>query len=253
MSHPKYQIAMNSIIGTREEQQDYALCKVDGNRAIAIVCDGMGGLAGGTLASKMAAEKLTELYMNKNFEESVPEFFLKSIDILDELIFNLKNENGEKLNAGTTLVAAVIEKDNLYWLSAGDSRLYILRGCEFIQVTRDHNYFLILDQMIKNGEISEKQYDLEAVKGEALISFIGVGGIEVMDNNDSPLKLLHDDVILLSSDGLHKALMDDETAQILKMPDIEESMDALMANASENARMSQDNTTCIIIRYARTL
>jgi len=248
MDHLKYEIAMKSAIGTREEQQDSAFYKADEKRVIAMVCDGMGGLDGGALASKIAIEKLNELYENKSPDEGLPDFFLKSVDILDETVFSLKNKDGEKLDAGTTLVAAAIEEDNLYWLSVGDSRLYILRGSEFVQVTRDHNYFLKLNQMINQNEINKKQYESESVKGEALISFIGVGGIEVMDINNIAFKLLHGDIILLSSDGLCKALADEEIAHILRIPDIQESMDKLISSASEKAQRSQDNTTCIVVR-----
>ena len=249
MSHSKYEITMKSIIGTREEQQDCAFYSAKENSVIAMVCDGMGGLDGGALASKITIEKLNELYENKNPDEALPEFFLKSVDILDEIIFRLKNQDGEKLDAGTTLVAAAIEGDNLYWLSVGDSRLYILRGSEFVQVTRDHNYFLKLNQMIKEKEINEKQYESESARGDALISFIGVGGIEVMDINNTAFKLLHGDIILLSSDGLYKALEDEEIAHILQMPNIEESMENLIATSSEKAQRVQDNTTCIIIKH----
>jgi len=244
-----YEIAMKSVIGTREEQQDSAFYKVDGQGVIAIVCDGMGGLSGGAIASTATVEMLKKLYENKDIDESLPEFLLKSVDILDEHIFHLKNGDGKKLDAGTTLVAAVIEKGNLHWLSVGDSRLYILRGSEFVQVTRDHNYFAKLEQMIKEKEISPMQYRTEAIKGEALTSFIGVGGIELMDINNSPFQLLHGDIILLSSDGLYKALINEEIVRHLQLPNIEESVSTLISKASEASKKFQDNTTCIVIKY----
>jgi len=250
MNYSKYEIKMKSIIGTRDEQQDCAFYKNDNDKVVAMVCDGMGGHDGGTLASRTTIEKLKDLYENKDSAETLPEFFLKSVDILDEIVYNMKNQDGERLDAGTTLVAAAIEKDNLFWLSVGDSRLYILRSSEFVQVTRDHNYFLKLGQMIKESEINEMQYKTESSKGEALISFIGVGGIEIMDINNTPFKLLHGDIILLSSDGLYKALRDEEIAQILQISDIEESMETLIAKSTEKAQGIQDNTTCIIIRYS---
>jgi len=249
MKASKYEAAMKSVIGTREEQQDYGYYKVDNQRVVALVCDGMGGLDSGTIASTVATNKFKELYEHKNPAQAIPEFLLNSVDILDEYVFHLKDEEGKKLAAGTTLVAAIIENDSLFWLSVGDSRLYILRGNEFVQVTRDHNYFLKLNQMLKEDAINQEQYSAEAKKGEALISFIGLGGIDVMDINNTPFKLLHGDIILLSSDGLYKALSDDEIALCLQKADIENSLEALISKASDKAKMSQDNTTCIIIKY----
>ena len=244
-----YITMMKSVIGTRDEQQDSAFQKVGNESAVAIVCDGMGGLESGKIASLSATEKFKELYEKKDPGEAFPSFFLKAVDILDEFVSHLKNADGERLGAGTTLTAVAIENDMLFWLSIGDSRLYILRGDELVQVTRDHNYFLRLDQMLKEQEINESKYQAEAARGEALISFIGMGGIEVMDLSNTPFQLLPNDTLLLTTDGLYKALSDEEIKQCLCITDIEEAVMTLINKASENARKAQDNTTCVIIRY----
>jgi len=244
-----YIATMKSVIGTRAEQQDSAFQKVNDQGVIAIVCDGMGGLESGRLASIATIEKFKELCEKKDPSEAFPSFFLKAVDILDEFVFHLKSESGERLGAGTTLASAAIENDNLFWLSIGDSRLYILRGDEFVQVTRDHNYFLRLDQMRQEKEINESQYQAEAIRGEALISFVGMGGIEVMDLSNAPFKLLPKDTLLLTTDGLYKALSDEEIKQCLYITDIEEAIATLINKASEKAQKAQDNTTCVIIRY----
>jgi len=248
MIKAKYTVAMESIIGTRDEQQDCAFTQVDNLTAIAVVCDGMGGLESGRTASAATIAKFKELHEKKDPAETYPAFFLKAVDILDEFVFHLKDENGERISAGTTLVAAAIESNNLFWLSIGDSRLYILRGNEFARVTRDHNYFLRLDQMRREKEISESQYQAESVRGESLISFVGVGGIEVMDLSNAPFNLLPNDTILLTTDGLYKTLSDEEIKHCLYIEDVNESITALINTANEKALPFQDNTTCVIIR-----
>lgn len=245
----RYKMAMKSIIGTRDEQQDRAFQMANSCGAVAVVCDGMGGLENGRAASIATVEKFKELFGKKDPNESFPEFYLKSIDILDEFVYHLNNKNGERVYAGTTIVAAAIEYDRLFWLSVGDSRMYILRGEEFVQATRDHNYFFRLNQMINENEIDENEYQREAAKGEALISFVGMGGIEVMDINNEPFKLMPSDTILLTTDGLYKALSDEEIKQCLQIADVEDALDTLVSKASDIAYRSQDNTTCVIIRY----
>ena len=240
---------MKSVIGTRDEQQDCAYQNVDNQRVLAIVCDGMGGHESGGLASAITIEKFKELYERKDPAESFSAFYLNAIDILDELVFNMKNEYGERLGAGTTFVAATIDDDELSWLSVGDSRLYILRNDEFVQATRDHNYFLRLEQMKLENEINENQYQAEAVKGESLISFIGMGGIEVMDINHSPFKLQSNDTVLLSTDGLYKALSDNEIMDCLRRKTVEDALSALIGSVEAKAHQFQDNTTCIVIKY----
>lgn len=72
--------------------------------------------------------------------------------------------------SGTTLVAVIAENNRLYWASVGDSRIYILRGRDMIQVTRDHNYMLRLQQMVDNGQMTLQEAQAKKQK-EALISF----------------------------------------------------------------------------------
>jgi len=244
-----YKTAMKSVIGTRNEQQDQAFEMANDSGVVAVVCDGMGGLENGRVASVATVEKFKELFGKKDPKEPFPEFFLNTIDVLDEFVYHLNNRGGERVRAGTTIVAAAIEKNDLYWLSVGDSRLYILRGEEFVQVTRDHNYFFHLNRMISDREINEIEYIREAVRGEALISFVGMGGIEVMDINNEPFKLQPGDTILLTSDGLYKALSDEEIKHCLRRTDVDDASDALVGMASKIAYRSQDNTTCVIIRY----
>ena len=245
----RYKVAMKSIIGTRAEQQDRAFQVSNNQGAFAIVCDGMGGSECGSAASLAVVEKFKELYGKKDPLEAFPEFYLKSIDILDECVYHLRNKNGKRAYAGTTIVAAVIEHDELFWLSVGDSRMYILRGDEFVQATRDHNYFFRLNKMLGEKEIDESQYQIESVKGDALISFVGMGGIEVMDISKEPFKLIPGDTILLTTDGLYKALKDEDIKKCLQTTNVETATDVLVRKASEIAYRAQDNTTCIVIRY----
>lgn len=239
-----FQYAMKSVIGTREEQQDFAIYKEIAENFVAIVCDGMGGLNGGSVASKVAAETFIHTMENKGDDENIPQLLLRSVDIMDEKVFSLKNDQGAKLNAGTTFVAVVIENDNVYWLSIGDSRLYIMRNNEFMQVTRDHNYELILSSMPPNYVPSEDELN----RKEALVSFVGMGGIEIMDLSQNPVKLLPGDKLLLTTDGLFKALPDNLIKAILdENSDAETTADKLITNAENNSIECRDNITLIYI------
>jgi protein phosphatase len=244
----KYTVAMSSILGTRDEQQDSAFYHSEDGCVFAVVCDGMGGLAEGQTASFVALEKLKELFFSKNKSESYPNFFLRAVDILDESILRLKSKDGGRLSAGTTVVSVVIDDDKLFWLSAGDSRLYLLRGREIVRVTRDHNYFLTLNQLKEENHIDQERYATECLKGDALISFIGMGGIQVMDINEKPFHLLQGDTILLTSDGLYKALPDEEILRILSGGNVEKALDDLIARSVACSTTFQDNTTCVVIR-----
>jgi len=244
-----YTIAQQSIIGTREEQQDCCFAHCTENHAFAVVCDGMGGLGYGSKASAVAVAKLRELLAQVQAQEPMPAFFLRAVDILDECVVNLKDNKGEKCNAGTTIVATAIDYDKLYWLSVGDSRLYILRGNEIARVTRDHNYLLSLKKMKQDAEINTLQFNQEAKRGEALISYIGMGGVQIMDINETPFQLLPDDIVLLATDGLTKVLCDEEILAIMRGSELKQALSTLVEQATKKAIRSQDNTTCVAIQY----
>lgn len=247
-----YEAAKRSFLGTREEQQDFALFKKEKQSLFAVVCDGMGGLKGGSEASMIAATEMMTLYEKKEKEESISEFLLNAVDILDEKICNLVDENNAKLHAGTTIVAVSVEEDRLNWLSVGDSRLYIIRGKEIVQATRDHNYNLNLKAMLESGALSEQEYNKEKVRGESLISFIGIGGIEVMDISRKPLILQNDDYILITTDGLFKLMSDQEIMQIIKSgKNVNESADLLIEGSLKRAVKYQDNTTFVLIKFGK--
>lgn len=237
--------SMKTDIGTREEQQDYALCINEPGLFAAVVCDGMGGLDGGYAAAYNAAECLAEIIKKRDGAESISDLFLRSVDILDERVCALKNEKGEPAKSGTTVVAVVIENGNLYWLSVGDSRLYLMRGNELVQATRDHNYALVLDSLPK--EYVPTQEDIS--KKEALVSFIGIGGVEVMDISNNPVSLIKDDVVLLTTDGLFKALGNEQIKSIICNSESTESAACeLLSQAKINSPQSRDNITFVLIK-----
>jgi protein phosphatase len=248
----RYEAALRSVVGTRDEQQDCAYVRSDSGGVFAVVCDGMGGMGDGGIASVTAVEKLKDLYFSKRTKEAYHAFFLKAVDILDERVFMLKDSEGGRRLAGTTIVAIAIENEELFWMSVGDSRLYILRKNEIARVTRDHNYLLRLDQMMREKSITKTQYDDEAPKGEALISYIGIGGVQVMDINEVPFPLLAGDAILLASDGLYRFLGDEEILPLLQAGGAADAADALIRGATEKAVRFQDNTTCVVVKCIDT-
>jgi serine/threonine protein phosphatase PrpC len=243
----RYEMSASSVAGSRREQQDSFRVRESEGRIAAIVCDGMGGLADGALASKTAADKFIELYAGKAPGVCWTDFMVGAVRELDECVYKLSDARGVRLRAGTTAAAAVIDGDKLCWLSVGDSRLYIARDGETQRVTRDHNYFLTLNSA---KTLTREQYEAEAKRGDALISFIGMGGIDVMDVNSLPLTLLPGDALLLTSDGLYKAVREDEIGRILcdSLPDKAQRLTYL----SESSGPRRDNTTCIVIKCLRS-
>ena len=100
--------------------------------------------------------------------------------------------------------------------------------------------------------ITQEEYEAEIVKGEALISFLGVGRINLVDHNNEALMLIPEDMIVIMSDGLYKLVSDEEIQRIIEnFSNITEALQALDMKAKKNARNRQavrDNMTIAIIK-----
>lgn len=241
---------LSSIIGTRNNQQDSLYIKCGEKASIGIVCDGMGGMEGGELASQTAVKILAEDFETYP-ETKVPWFLRQEAVKMDEAVAELTDTGGRAMNAGTTIVAIIIQGNQLYWLSVGDSRIYIMRQNEFIQVNRDHNYKMRLDAQREADMISEEEYYIRMEKGEALISYIGMGDVSLMDINQVPFPLIDGDVVLLCSDGLYKRLENEEIQEIIQseLPDVDEAANKLTRIVMDRTTGSQDNTSVILMQY----
>lgn len=247
------EIAEYSILGTRSYQQDYASVMVDGSCVVVVLCDGMGGLNGGERASSLASKKLIEDFMHRDQSVEINDFLKREAELIDRRVANLKDETGRALGAGTTLVAAVVIKDLFYWISVGDSKIYLLKGGILKSINREHNYRLILSESLKNGKINRQTYDAEekTKRADALVSFIGMGGLQLVDGSRFPINLETDDIILLCSDGVTKSLSDIQIQSIINdnafNPRI--AAERLVDMSLEYSKGGQDNTTAVILTY----
>jgi protein phosphatase len=240
-------------IGTREQQQDAifvsnTVCFKRGEapRVLGVLCDGMGGMEMGGDASRLVVESLASNLPAIESCENINAFFEDAIHNLDAEITNRYGRG----TSGTTLSAAVVEGNRLYWASVGDSRIYILRKDEIVQVTRDHNYMLKLKDEVSKGIITDEEANANPKK-EALISYIGAGGIELIDSNKDPFMLENGDIVLMCSDGLTKSLSDADIARIISehYGDIRETARLLPLFAFDAGSGSKDNTSVILIQY----
>lgn len=249
-------VGVSSIIGKRESQQDSV--RSDSNyfyserkKMISVLCDGMGGLNGGERASALCTYVLYDAFHNKSDATPVPAFFRSTVQKADEAVRTMENENGEPLrNSGTTLVSVVIEEDNLYWASVGDSRIYIIRDKEILCITKDHNLMMLLKERVRRGEISQQEADSNPKK-EALVSYIGMGGVRYIDMNSKPFQLLDGDRIIMCSDGLYRCITDGEIMRTIYRygHDAQAAAEALTSLAQDKNLRDQDNTSVVVIEY----
>ncbi len=247
---PTIQVGASSVIGARSSQQDSLLNLYRHPFHLGVICDGMGGMEGGELASQTATGILAADFIKLSPRENISEFLSKEAFQMNKAVSELRNKKGEPINAGTTLVAVIINQDRLYWISAGDSRIYHFRDGEMVQLTRDHNYGLTLDILLRRGVLSTDEYMEESAKSEALISYLGVEDLRLVDSNAEPIILRRDDMLLLCSDGLYKTLGNGKILNLMyRYQSAQETAGKLTSCAMEMGGRHQDNTSVIVYRY----
>lgn len=250
-----------SDAGNRKYQQDAVFVspsqKLAANRktrVMAAVCDGMGGMTDGGLASKTAIERLAQGFsrIEKEAVVHIPTFFVQGIKAIDKEINSFPKEQGK--GSGTTMVAVIAEDNYLYWASVGDSRIYILRDDNMMRVTRDHNYRLRLQEMVDSGQITQEELEANKQK-EALISFLGIGNVSLMDVSQIPFEMQLGDIVILCSDGVTKTLPDFQIRDIMRNDAVsmQEKAKILVEAAVRGNTHSQDNTSVAILQYTEAL
>lgn len=240
-----------SFIGTREYQQDRMSIFETERYRIAVVCDGMGGMEYGEKASQLAIDILKEDIPLQLGDKDIHRFLNKEIEKINGEVCKIVDNSGRHIDTGSTIVMVAETYGKMFYFSVGDSRVYRITESSIEQLTKDHNYKMRLDAKLAANLISREMYDKEMKRGEALISYLGVGKELLIDANYECLRLNKSDCILLCSDGLYKALPPEDILNIVNrnrdrihlVPDI------LIETAMDHSPRGMDNTTIVIGLY----
>ena len=193
----------------RSQNQDaYNIVEFGHDRALMIVCDGMGGAKSGNVASSMAAEAfVAEVRRSQRLAlsvERVKQILLGALELANKAVYEHAKLGDEYSGMGTTLVAAFLLKNTAVVINVGDSRAYHFSAQGVHQVTRDH---LIVELMVQRGELTPEQ--AKTYPGKNLIT--RAVGTEPEVEGDLYVQELHkDDCLLLCSDGLSNEMDDQE-------------------------------------------
>ena len=167
----------NSNVGMqRQKNEDYYKVFTYAGYNIYIVADGMGGYQGGEIASKMAVETISssiETAIDKGLIETKNGIGLTIIDSIKRAnlkIFEYAKKDEKYKNMGTTIVVVVEKNKKLYYVTVGDSRIYILSN-KLKQISKDDTYVAAL---VKDKIITEEEAKVHPQR-HVLTKALGIG------------------------------------------------------------------------------
>ena len=235
-------------IGARSDQQDSFFVSDDtgdGQKSVlAVVADGMGGLSNGGAVSSMVVRTCMEVFYQQPEVSSAQDTLLRMAMAANRQI-NLMLQG--QIRSGSTLVSAIIKDGYLYFLTIGDSRIYLYRNGALLVLNREHVYQEEIALRVVNQADA-----LERVKTDpqinSLTSYIGSGNLSHLDRNREGIKLKEGDKIILSTDGVFGTLSQDQMEDALRS-EATEAAEQMRRMVMEADKPRQDNYTAVILEY----
>lgn len=237
----KLQSSCHTIAGRRQNNED--ACAADADLGLFVVADGMGGYAGGEVASAIAVSTLRRFIARNLGDDNLtwPYGIDHSLSLDENMVAvgsRLANDEivarrvGELAHMGSTLAAMVARGGTAVISHIGDSRVYRLRGGRLEQLTRDHS--LAEQARALGGEIP-------AAYGHIVTRALGAGG----DPEVRSERLEIGDRYLLCTDGLSGVVDGDDLARLLSEGPVDQCCRTLIDEAFR--RGSTDNITALVI------
>ena len=248
--HPEHpQIGKVHCIGARSYQQDsLGLTQVlGGNGTLAMVADGMGGLAGGDQVSQqIIMSGLNYGAAITSCQETNP-----LVDMVRSINADINRMLGPDLiyKCGSTLIAVLTVKDRFHWISIGDSRIYLYRAGFVNQLNTDHDLMQLWMPEILSGDRSYAAATQDP-EGRKVTSFIGMGDLKYMDYSRQAIRLRPGDRLILVTDGVYGAVPPETMAAIFKAnQNVSDAAQALDQAVRVAALPHQDNYTALILGF----
>ena len=213
-----------------------------------MVADGMGGAAAGELASAMAADSIyhhlaTAWASDGTATAAQFAFRMKeAVELANTQIYSYAREHPEVRGMGTTVTAAGLYGSDLYLAQIGDSRAYLVRGTEAIQLTKDQS---LMQRLVDAGELTEDEAE-QSERRNIILQALGPDPRVKVDLTHQSLR--RGDILILCSDGLSGLVRREEFATLAQRHNEPQALCAALIDLA-NARGGPDNITVITARF----
>jgi serine/threonine protein phosphatase PrpC/LysM repeat protein len=194
----------------RRENEDYMGYFDTLNGDVFLVCDGMGGHAGGAYAAQLAVSSVREFLERKYFDDPT-DAIKEALEYANKAIYDKAINNPEYNGMGTTAVMLIVQAAKVWWGHVGDSRVYLQSFDGLRRLTNDHSF---VQRLIDEGSITEEEAITHPRRNE-LLAALGVHADVAVEVYEHAYTTIQGDIILLCSDGLTNALGDTEIEKIL--------------------------------------
>ena len=238
-------IAAKTDVGQmRTRNEDcYSAGELAGGAVWAVICDGMGGAAGGNIASETAVKLITET-IRASFQEhmtsrSIKRLLVAALDNANTRVYDLSQDDPGLSGMGTTVVAAIAAGNRVHIAHAGDSRAYLYNGSDLLQLTKDHS---VVQAMVDNGQITLDEAKSHPRKN-LLIRVLGVG--EALEVDYCEEEFHPGNLLLLCTDGLTNCVDPDTVPGVISRAGFDGLAEELVRQANENGGM--DNITVVAV------
>ena len=202
-----------------------------------VVADGMGGHQAGDYASKCTVEVMIK-EIAKSEGEDIERVLVKAIKAANREIIKEASGDEHLKGMGTTVVAATVKEQMLYFANVGDSRLYLIND-KIRQLSKDHS---LVEEMVRLGGIKAEEARNHPDKN---IITRAIGVKENVEPDIYEYRLKKGDIILMCTDGLSNMVEDEDMFNIVKgSRDVVEAVQMLIEKANSNG--GRDNIGVIV-------
>lgn len=239
---------VDSRIGGRKENQDSAGFRETELGSLIVVCDGMGGMQGGSVASQLAVQTILETVALADKKTNPKTVLIQAIKNANAAIIEHGQNNPNLRGMGTTATVLLLTPYSALTAYVGDSRIYQLRNGKKIFRTFDHS---MVFEMVKKRIISEEQARLSA-QSNVILKALGVNADVEVEIAERPYK--KGDRFVLCSDGFWGAMPEEEFVRHLvesnPIDKILESTANVVESIGRNSGQEFDNLTAAILEMS---
>lgn len=233
---------VGKVRSANEDGYDFGI--FDDGTAWAIVCDGMGGVRGGHIASslvlEMVSEKIKKCYNKLMPSYSFENMFLSTITTANVIVHDRSFTDEDLKGMGTT-IAAVIVKDHIACIAhVGDSRVYKISEGTIKQITKDHS---LAQEMLDRGQLTQEEFE-NYPKKNIITRALGVD--EDIDIDFDFTALEDGESLVLCSDGLSGLISDEDILRIYNDNSINTVCEKYIEAANGNG--GHDNITVVVMK-----